>query len=51
MKVIQTPKYLWKIRLNIFVNILEEEYLMLCLLTHLIFTFKMVCHKYNKDVP
>jgi hypothetical protein len=47
----QTPKFLWKIRLNIIINLIEEQYLLLSLLTHLIFTFKIVCHKYNKDVP
>jgi hypothetical protein len=50
-KVISGPKYLWKIRLNITVNMIEENYLLLCLLTHLIFTFKIVCQKFNKDVP
>lgn len=51
LKVIQSPKYLWKIRLSIIINILEEQYLLLSLLTHLIFTFKIVCQKFNKDVP
>jgi hypothetical protein len=30
---------------------LEENYLLLSLLTHLIFTFKIVVHKFNKEVP
>lgn len=47
----QTPKFLWKIRVNIVINLTEEQYLLLSLLTHLIFTFKIVCQKYNKDVP
>jgi len=50
-KVMQSPRYLWKIRLNIAINLIEEQYLLLCLLTHLIFAFKMVCQKFNSDVP
>ncbi len=30
---------------------IEENYLLLCLLTHLILTFKIVCQKFNKDIP
>lgn len=29
----------------------EENYLLLSLLTHLILTFKIVCQKFNKEVP
>lgn len=46
-KLIQEPKYLWKVRLNILTNLLEEEYLLLSLLTHLILAFKIVCQKFN----
>ena len=50
-KIIQSPKYLWNIRLNIAVILIEENYLLLSLLTHLILTFKIVCQKFNKEVP
>ncbi len=51
LKIIQSPKYLWHIRLNIAVIMVEENYLLLSLLTHLILTFKIVCQKFNKEVP
>jgi hypothetical protein len=36
------PLYLWEIRLQILINIVEEQYLIGSLLLHLIIAFKFV---------
>jgi len=39
-KLFQKPLYLWEIRVSIVVNLLEDQYALLSLATHLFFTFK-----------
>lgn len=46
-RLICEPKYLWGLRLNVAVNMLEEHYLLMCLLSHLILAFKIVCQRFN----
>jgi hypothetical protein len=41
-KLMTKPLYLWEIRLQILVNLVEEQYLVGSLLLHLIVAFKFV---------
>lgn len=41
-KLMTKPLYLWEIRLQIVINLIEEQYLIGSLLLHLIVTFKHV---------
>jgi hypothetical protein len=44
-KLLTKPFYLWDIRLNMMLALIEDQTLLLSLLTHLNYTFKIVCRK------
>eukprot|EP00347_Sterkiella_histriomuscorum_P008978 403342997 len=50
-KIFRDSKYLYELRLNILVSVFEDIYLITCLITHLIFAIKIVCQRYNTNVP
>ena len=51
IKLLDLSDWLYGIRLSIITNMIEEQYLMLSLMTHLIFAFKIVTQRFNLQIP
>ncbi|CDW80632.1 protein kinase domain containing protein [Stylonychia lemnae] len=50
-KLVKDQRFLWELRLNIITNLIEDQYLLLCLISHLIVSIKIVCQRFNQQVP
>ncbi len=50
-KIFKQPLYLWPIRLNILIALIEEEHFLLSLITHLVFTFKQIQKQFSSNIP